>query len=526
MPAEVTCRQSYAFIKVQLSEAHAVMMPWYVGVSSVGSSLNYYLKAWCSDDSTFSALSKPCISVGTSGCLDIRENFVCAADQVFLKSDQAVVEVQAISLQSGEWKYHTFNVSIAKSRILVEMSRSRGDVMLFLKPGDIGHKQEALPSEFDIDKYADKLGYMNRQNYHHYFFIGTGQFIIGIYNNDACVEETSLVNLTISTASPHTSSYLCPRNCSYPNGKCISDLLCLCEADYGGKFCEGSLASPNPKQNISGWLFPGQVAYFKMSKPKGHNGGNWSIKFSRHGNNAILLANNGGFPTLSNYSLAVSGNTSTDLVEYHGDSDTHSGELVFGVFNLDYIVHQTSFYDITVYFPGGKGLSTGLIILVTVSSSFLLCFAVAIVERILHFMNSQSLDLESGTLDDFSNGEDQNVSNQGGLDKGVIESFPLVLFEDIDRMKDKAQCPICLGEYVLGDILRKIPFCCHLFHVDCIEKWLVCSGSCPVCRVGVARLNERHWDRSYSDPLLRTGNPSNGSVALTELFNTQGDWPR
>ena len=133
-------------------------------------------------------------------------------------------------------------VSRPLSRILVEISRSHGDVMLIVKPGENkGSKQEALPSEFDVDNYADKVGYQNRQNHHHYYLIGTGLYFIGIYNNDACVKEPSKVNLTILSASPKSSSYLCPRNCSYPNGRCVSDLLCECAANYGGKFCEGCM---------------------------------------------------------------------------------------------------------------------------------------------------------------------------------------------------------------------------------------------------------------------------------------------
>ena len=46
-------------------------------------------------------------------------------------------------------------VSRPLSRILVEISRSHGDVMLILKPGENkGSKQEALPSEFDVDNYG------------------------------------------------------------------------------------------------------------------------------------------------------------------------------------------------------------------------------------------------------------------------------------------------------------------------------------------------------------------------------------
>lgn len=488
---KVTCRQSYAFLKIQLTKANLNTLPWYVGVSSMGSILNYTLKAWCLDGGALSEPSKPCASVGTAGCYDVREKLVCAAENIPLSSHQSSVQVSGISLQSGEWKYYTFNVS-DQTRILVEMSRSHGDVMLFLKPGDSEHTQEALPSEFEIDQYGDKLGYESRQNYHHYFFIGEGLFFIGIYNNDACVEEPSLINISISTASLNSSSCLCPRNCSYPNGQCISDIVCQCEDGYGGDFCEGSFESPSSKQKISGWLSPGQVAYFKINDPKLHDQSNVSIKFSFNGSNTILLAKTGGFPTLANYSLAFSGYDSLKtladfLKEYQISREAFQGkELIFAVFNLDYILHQSSFYNIVIILPGGKSLSTGLILVIAISSSLVFCFAMAALKSTLHRNTSRNIDHQLSSFNFNTVGE--NVLNrESGLEKTIIDSFPLIRFEETEFPKEEAQCPICLGEYVAGEILRKIPVCGHIFHVSCIDKWLASNRTCPVCRVILVR---------------------------------------
>ncbi|XP_078182587.1 putative RING-H2 finger protein ATL69 [Carex rostrata] len=43
-------------------------------------------------------------------------------------------------------------------------------------------------------------------------------------------------------------------------------------------------------------------------------------------------------------------------------------------------------------------------------------------------------------------------------------------------------CPICLGEYVSGDVLRRGPDCGHCFHVACVDEWLRLSATCPLCR--------------------------------------------
>lgn len=43
-------------------------------------------------------------------------------------------------------------------------------------------------------------------------------------------------------------------------------------------------------------------------------------------------------------------------------------------------------------------------------------------------------------------------------------------------------CPICLTEFVEGEKVRVLPECCHSFHADCIDAWVVSNPSCPSCR--------------------------------------------
>ncbi|PIA57904.1 hypothetical protein AQUCO_00500074v1 [Aquilegia coerulea] len=35
------------------------------------------------------------------------------------------------------------------------------------------------------------------------------------------------------------------------------------------------------------------------------------------------------------------------------------------------------------------------------------------------------------------------------------------------------------------DSARRLPRCKHLFHLNCIDEWLVIQGSCPICREDV-----------------------------------------
>ena len=42
-------------------------------------------------------------------------------------------------------------------------------------------------------------------------------------------------------------------------------------------------------------------------------------------------------------------------------------------------------------------------------------------------------------------------------------------------------CCICLANYENNDELRELP-CSHLFHKDCVDKWLKINALCPLCK--------------------------------------------
>ncbi|CAN6335898.1 unnamed protein product [Urochloa humidicola] len=48
-----------------------------------------------------------------------------------------------------------------------------------------------------------------------------------------------------------------------------------------------------------------------------------------------------------------------------------------------------------------------------------------------------------------------------------------------------AQCVICLGLVQVGEVVRRMPACKHLFHVECIDMWLRSHSTCPICRATV-----------------------------------------
>ncbi|KAJ4829381.1 hypothetical protein Tsubulata_014524 [Turnera subulata] len=47
-------------------------------------------------------------------------------------------------------------------------------------------------------------------------------------------------------------------------------------------------------------------------------------------------------------------------------------------------------------------------------------------------------------------------------------------------------CAICLTDFKDGDSCKVLdPTCSHMYHVTCIDEWLVVARNCPICRVPV-----------------------------------------
>lgn len=42
------------------------------------------------------------------------------------------------------------------------------------------------------------------------------------------------------------------------------------------------------------------------------------------------------------------------------------------------------------------------------------------------------------------------------------------------------RCVICMLDFVYGDPIRFLP-CMHIYHMDCIDDWLMRSFTCPSC---------------------------------------------
>eukprot|EP00727_Mastigamoeba_balamuthi_P007714 m51a1_g3563 putative ring u-box superfamily isoform 2 (616) ;mRNA; f:1059086-1062206 len=71
---------------------------------------------------------------------------------------------------------------------------------------------------------------------------------------------------------------------------------------------------------------------------------------------------------------------------------------------------------------------------------------------------------------------DEGVKSHKGALKSDIESLPLRV---VAEGETPGQCCICLDEIEVGASVRTLP-CMHVFHQDCIDKWLSMNRTCPI----------------------------------------------
>ncbi|KAK9038900.1 hypothetical protein V6N11_023743 [Hibiscus sabdariffa] len=82
----------------------------------------------------------------------------------------------------------------------------------------------------------------------------------------------------------------------------------------------------------------------------------------------------------------------------------------------------------------------------------------------------------------------QNIFDIGGsigFAGDLVEKIPKIKItnnNNVDASGEKVSCAVCLQDFQLGETVRSLPQCHHMFHLPCIDKWLISHGSCPLCR--------------------------------------------
>ncbi|XP_021747830.1 NEP1-interacting protein-like 1 [Chenopodium quinoa] len=72
-----------------------------------------------------------------------------------------------------------------------------------------------------------------------------------------------------------------------------------------------------------------------------------------------------------------------------------------------------------------------------------------------------------------------------GLPGDLVEKIPKINItnkNNKDASGERVSCSVCLQDFQIGETARSLPDCHHLFHLPCIDKWLMRHASCPLCR--------------------------------------------
>ncbi|XP_074287540.1 E3 ubiquitin-protein ligase ATL41-like [Silene latifolia] len=115
---------------------------------------------------------------------------------------------------------------------------------------------------------------------------------------------------------------------------------------------------------------------------------------------------------------------------------------------------------------------------------------------------------------------------KSGLDPIVINSLPSFLINQSDEAHDKnEECTICLGMLQNNELARRLPNCNHIFHVECIDTWLMSQSTCPICRSDATpRLNplDREPPRVVDVEHVDSDHPSMASSSGKIISNGSG----
>ncbi|KAL2942181.1 RING-H2 finger protein ATL32 [Bienertia sinuspersici] len=106
-----------------------------------------------------------------------------------------------------------------------------------------------------------------------------------------------------------------------------------------------------------------------------------------------------------------------------------------------------------------------------------------------------------------------------------LESFPVFTYSEVavDRTQsDPLECTVCFSPFEPHEKLRLLPKCNHVFHVDCLDPWLMDHSTCPLCRVDLLP-GSSELDRNGPGPADEPQGEVNEGAADANVVEVRGD---
>ena len=106
-----------------------------------------------------------------------------------------------------------------------------------------------------------------------------------------------------------------------------------------------------------------------------------------------------------------------------------------------------------------------------------LLYKTAVVLAVLRWVLSWALrfkDISCFFTNTFSSDSQDNSSSSSVSSQMIRDSLVLTTFEDTKERVPWVSdtCAVCLSRLNEGDDVRELRNCCHVFHKDCIDRWV------------------------------------------------------
>ncbi|XP_030379582.1 RING finger protein 11 [Scaptodrosophila lebanonensis] len=76
--------------------------------------------------------------------------------------------------------------------------------------------------------------------------------------------------------------------------------------------------------------------------------------------------------------------------------------------------------------------------------------------------------------------EDEQVNIKKAKRMGLIQHLPVGTYDGSAKKTQERECDICMVEFCVDEAVRYLP-CMHIYHLHCIDDWLMRSLTCPRC---------------------------------------------
>jgi hypothetical protein len=129
---------------------------------------------------------------------------------------------------------------------------------------------------------------------------------------------------------------------------------------------------------------------------------------------------------------------------------------------------------------------------------------------LFHLSISLCVHMNVVYLQDLLRSEDmaRRLSRSKGAPEGALERNTETVEPNDGILEEAPQCAVCLqdfdlsGSYADGERILKTKLCRHVFHKECLERWLQQNRTCPLCRTDLGGFGQ--CTHGHTNPPLGT----------------------